>query len=115
MKSFKTYVEATYRVEVDGLPPMFIDAGAPGEVKANLRKMLKKPDDIKSVDRVTPTDVKKHFRMKAAGKEEEMTEEAPVNATGPAVDMNPTGKPKKYNDGRSKYSTEKMFRRASGV
>lgn len=40
-------------------------------------------------------------------------EESPANATGPAVDMNPTGKPKKM-DKRSKYHTEKMYKRAKG-
>jgi len=41
-------------------------------------------------------------------------EEVAVNSTGPAVDMNPTGKPKKFNDGRSKYDINKMFRRNGG-
>lgn len=49
-----------------------------------------------------------------AAKKNEVTEEAPVNATGPAVDMNPTGRPKKFNDGRSKYDINKMFRRNGG-
>jgi len=43
-------------------------------------------------------------------------EEAPANAVAHGgVDMNPTGKPKKYNDGRSKYDMNKMFRRANGA
>ena len=41
-------------------------------------------------------------------------EEVAANATGPAVDMNPTGKPKKM-DKRSRFSVEKMFRRAQGT
>lgn len=41
-------------------------------------------------------------------------EDVPANAVaGGGVDMNPTGKPKKFNDGRSKYDVTKMFRRAS--
>ena len=40
-------------------------------------------------------------------------EEAPVNATGPAVDMNPNGKPKKL-DRRSRFDVMKMYRRALG-
>jgi hypothetical protein len=55
---------------------MFIDAGSEPQVKKSLRQMLKKPDDkIKSVDRVQPHEVKKHFRLKALGKEEETMEE----------------------------------------
>ena len=51
-------------------------------------------------------DMKRHF-------DSWLSEEAPANATGPAVDMNPTGKPKKM-DKRSKYHVEKMYRRNKG-
>ena len=44
----------------------------------------------------------------------QFAEEAPVNSTGPAVDMNPTGKPKKL-DKRSKFDVMKMYRRAMGT
>ena len=46
----------------------------------------------------------------AASKNEEVAANA---VAGGGVDMNPTGKPKKFNDGRSKYDVTKMFRRAS--
>jgi hypothetical protein len=45
-------------------------------------------------------------------------EEAPVNSTGPAVDMNPTGrKSKLFNkmDRRSRWDTKKMYKKAKGV
>ena len=49
-------------------------------------------------------------------KKESVDEEAPANAVAHGgVDMNPTDKPKKYNDGRSKYDMNKMFRRANGA
>jgi hypothetical protein len=44
-------------------------------------------------------------------------EEAPVNATGPAVDMNPTGrKARLFNkiDRRSRWDINKMYERAKG-
>jgi len=42
-------------------------------------------------------------------------EDAPVNAVAHGgVDMNPTGKPKKFNDKRSRYDVTKMFRRNNG-
>lgn len=50
----------------------------------------------------------------AAFNSAKQNEEVAVNSTGPAVDMNPTGKPKKFNDGRSKYDVNKMFRRNGG-
>ena len=71
MKSFKEFLEeADYRVKVDGLPDMFVKASNPSEVKMNLRKIVKKPDMIQSVERVTRNDVRKVFRDKASGKEE---------------------------------------------
>lgn len=45
---------------------------------------------------------------------DDIKEEAPVNATGPGVDMNPTGKPKKQ-DRRSRFDVMKMYRRSIGV
>lgn len=44
-------------------------------------------------------------------------EEAPVNATGPAVDMNPTGGQRRiFNkiDRRSRWDVNKMYERAKG-
>lgn len=61
--------EQDYKVSVDGLPDMYVKANSPAEVKANLRKIVKKPDMVKSVDRVTQSVIKKIFRDKAAGKE----------------------------------------------
>jgi hypothetical protein len=59
--------EAQFKVEVEGLPDMFIDAKSAGAVKATLRKKLKKPDDIQNIERVTPDKIKKHFRMVVRG------------------------------------------------
>jgi hypothetical protein len=61
--------ELDFKVSVDGLPDMYVKANSPSEVKANLRKVVKKPDSIRSVDRVTRNMVRKVFRDKAAGKE----------------------------------------------
>jgi len=68
--------EATidYKVNVDGLPPMFIDAKNPGEVKMKLRKLLRRPDSIGDVTRITKTDLKKYFRIKGMGKDPEAVE-----------------------------------------
>lgn len=71
MKSFKQFMEEVdYRVSVEGLPDMYVKAKSPSEVKASLRKIVKKPDMIQSIERVTKSDIKKVFRDKAAGKEE---------------------------------------------
>lgn len=71
MKSFKQFMEEMdYRVSVDGLPDMYVKAKSPSEVRTNLRKIVKKPDMIQSVERVTRAEIKKVFRDKATGKEE---------------------------------------------
>ena len=61
----------TFAVSVEGLPQMFLNGNSPGEIKQNLRKMFKQPSMIQSVKRVTPHDVKKVFRMKAQGKDDD--------------------------------------------
>jgi len=72
--------EATFRVDINGLPSMFVDAESAPQVKKTLRQMLKKPDDlIKDIARVQPAEVKKHFRLKALGKEEEIDEEVELD------------------------------------
>ena len=68
--------EADYKVSVDGLPDMYVKANNPSEVKTNLRKIVKNPDMIRSVDRVTQSVLKNIFRDKAAGKEEEAPEKS---------------------------------------
>ena len=73
--------EATwYKVDVEGMPTVFMD-GSPSEIKMKLRKTLKKPDMIKSVERITPADMKKHFRAKAMG-----NDDGPGDDDGPGID-----------------------------
>jgi hypothetical protein len=62
--------EADFEVDVEGLPKMYVKANSQSEVKASLRKIVKKPDMIRGVERMTTATVKKIFRDKAAGKSE---------------------------------------------
>jgi hypothetical protein len=72
MKSFKLFAEEmTFKVEVEGLPAMYVDGNSPGQVKSHLRKLIKQPSLIKSVKRQTKHNVKKMYRDKAQGKEVE--------------------------------------------
>ena len=60
MKSFKSFYEdLTFKVEVEGLPAMWMSGNSPGQVKNHLRKLVKQPSMIKSVKRQTKFDVKK--------------------------------------------------------
>jgi hypothetical protein len=69
-KKKKIKEELDFKVSVEGLPDMYVKANSPSEVKANLRKIVRKPDMVRSVDRVTQSMIKKIFRDKAAGKED---------------------------------------------
>ena len=73
MKAEETITEAemNYRVSIEGLPDFFVSAKNPGEVKIKMRKMLKKPDMLNKVIRVPDAAMKKHFRLKAQGKDED--------------------------------------------
>ena len=63
--------DMNYKVSIEGLPDFFVSAKNPGEVKLKMRKMLKKPDMLSNVERVPDAAMKKHFRLKAQGKDEE--------------------------------------------
>jgi len=69
MKKFKdTLGEATWKVDVQGLPGMYMNGKSAGEVKNSLRKLLKNPGDtIGDIKRVTPTEVKKDYRLRLTG------------------------------------------------
>ena len=67
--------ETNFAVNIEGLPMMFMSAMGPGELKQKLRKIVKQPSMIQSVKRVTDADVKKTFRLKAQGRDEEENEE----------------------------------------
>ena len=72
MKTFKGFYEAMkFEVDVEGLPKIYMDGNSPSQVKAHLRKLVKQPSMIKSVNRMTTHNIKKVYRDKAAGKEEE--------------------------------------------
>jgi nicotinic acid mononucleotide adenylyltransferase len=103
-KELRDVHEATFKVDIQGLPSMFIDAESAPQVKKTLRQMLKKPDDvIKGVDRVQPAEVKKHFRLKAMGKDEEQIDEATYK-----VDID--GLPSVFIDAGSEPQVKKSLR-----
>lgn len=78
--------ETNFAVNIEGLPMMFMSAMGPGELKQKLRKIVKQPSMIQSVKRVTDADVKKTFRLKAQGRdEEEQMDEAKLDELSPAT------------------------------
>ena len=74
MKSFKEYIsEASFKIDMPDMPSVYVDAQSAGEVKKKLRGLLKKPMDVE-VSRVNPAKVKKAFRLRAQGKDEDEKE-----------------------------------------
>ena len=47
-----------WEVKISGLPTFYADGKSKGEVKMMLRKLLKRPDEIVSIERTTPAALK---------------------------------------------------------
>lgn len=61
--------EMSWKVEIEGLPPMYVNGRSAGAVKTALRPILKNPgSDIISIKRVTSTQIKKDFRLRLTDK-----------------------------------------------
>ena len=58
----KSFVEASFKVDVAGLPPIFMDARSSVEIRKKLRKQLKFPDDIENIERITKGEKIKSFK-----------------------------------------------------
>ena len=65
------FSEAMWKVEVEGFPPFYMDGSSAGEVKMALKKKLKKPKEIKSIERIQKTDWKKNVLGRISGKDKE--------------------------------------------
>ena len=63
------FSEAMWKVEVEGFPPFYMDGSSAGEVKMALKKKLKKPKEIKSIERIQKTDWKKNVLGRISGKD----------------------------------------------
>ena len=75
--------EFTFKVDVEGLPDMFLKGNSPGEVKTHLRKLVKQPSMVKSVERQTKHDVKKQRRKQAMVGEAKSADVKPEKYVGP--------------------------------
>ncbi len=63
--------EVEWKVKLRGLPIFYVPAKSVAEIRAMLRKQIKKPDDIISIERTTPAAKKKDFRGRAQGQDSE--------------------------------------------
>ena len=72
-----------WEVKVTGLPVFYSDGKSKGAVRQMLRKLLKHPDDIQSINRVTSAELKKIRRGQIAG-DEPGDEDEDKNPVGPS-------------------------------
>ena len=72
--------KAQFKVDVEGLPPTFMNGASSAEILAKLRKIVKQPSMIKGVERYTDMEVKRAYKNKSQGRE-----------IGEAVDATDTG------------------------
>ena len=68
--------EGTFKVNVEGLPTMYIDGASAGEVKQALKKKFKDPKSVGEVERISPAEKKKELRAKVA--EDDLSELSPA-------------------------------------
>ena len=63
-----------FRVSVEGLPDMIMVGRSPGQIKSQLRKIVKQPSMINDVERMPRAKVKKLYRDLGQGKKEKVDE-----------------------------------------
>jgi hypothetical protein len=96
-----------FKVDIEGLPSLFMTGNSPGSVKAHLRKLVKQPSMVKDVQRVTRHDKKKELRKKSM--EEEVPHDRDEGKSGArkhAAKMTPGQQNEdinKMSDARLKY------------
>ena len=90
-EEFEQIFETNYKVEVPGLPTFYVPGKSPAEVRRKMRDTIK-PGMMKDIEitRVVDADVKKAFRLKAQGKDEEGEEVEEM--------LKPTAAAKAYQD-----------------
>ena len=80
-----------WKVEIEGLPPFFMEGKSAAAVRMQIRKLLRSPDMLLNVTRITEMDFKKMLRARLAGKDteskeddvkQEVDEDAPATAMG---------------------------------
>jgi len=99
--------EARWKVKIEGLPPIYMDSKSSGEVRSQLRKLIKTPDMIQDIERVTDAEVKKALRNKISGKEvEEKLDKDDEDSVGDVVKQ--LKKAVKAHQGQVKSLTKDM-------
>ena len=109
-------MEAYFKVDIEGLPPVFMTGSSGGSIKTELRKIIKRPDEnVLAIDRVQRSEIIKAFRLQAQGKTIEDEEpigideafEMMLEKEDKDIGGREGSQPAKYHSGLSKSTKEK--------
>ena len=95
-EEFTNYLNELYfKVDIEGIPAVYMDAPSPSSIKQNLRKVIRNADEnIHSIEKVQRQDIVKAFRLRAK------------NPTDPIEEQKEGTRPKKYYSGLKKSTKD---------
>ena len=94
MKDYAMMTEAKFKADVEGIGTIYVDGGSASGVKAQLKKVVKKGDLIKSVDRIQKGEYKKELRALMKGDEDKGEVDEIARSMTPMKDKFGSGKKK---------------------
>lgn len=111
-------MEAYFKVDIEGLPPVFITGPSGSTIKQDLRRIIKKADEnVTSIERVQRADIIKAFRLQAQGKSVDNDPigvdeafEMMLEREDKDIGDREGSQPAKYHSGLSKATKEKRDR-----
>ena len=98
MKDYAMMTEAKFKADVEGIGTIYVDGGSASGVKAQLKKVVKKGDLIKSVDRIQKGEYKKELRALMKGDEDKGEVDEIARSMTPMKDKFGSGKKLKLKD-----------------
>ena len=111
-------MEAYFKVDIEGLPPVFMTGPSGTTIKQDLRRIIKKADEnVTSIERVQRADIIKAFRLQAQGKSVDNDPigvdeafEMMLEREDKDIGDKEGSQPAKYHSGLSKATKEKRDR-----
>jgi dephospho-CoA kinase len=107
-EEFTNYLNELYfKVDIEGIPAVYMDAPSPSSIKQNLRKVIRNADEnIHSIEKVQRQDIVKAFRLRAQNPKAPLDVEEQKTSQDPDVKERPGSQPKKYYSGLKKSTKD---------
>lgn len=111
-EEFTNYINELYfKVDVEGLPTVYVDSPSASTVRSNLRKVIRSPEEnIHNIERVDRADIVKAFRLRAQNPKAPLDVEEQKTSQDPDVKERPGSQPKKYYSGLRKSTKDDRAR-----